>query len=86
MDQTDSICYQEINLKRYYDTIHATKFTRLQGQLCKDILNLLKKSLKSLQSVFKKLREDALSHVKTSYLLLKKKKKKKTAKSIENIF
>jgi hypothetical protein len=63
---------KEYNFKRHYDTKHATKFASLQGQVCTDKLNFLKKSLKSQQSVFKEVSEDAESYVKAGYIIAQK--------------
>jgi hypothetical protein len=63
---------KEYSLKRHYDTKHATKFASLQRQVRTDKLNLLKKSLKSQQSVFKEVLEDAESYVKASYIIAQK--------------
>jgi hypothetical protein len=63
---------KEYNLKRHYDTKHASKFASLQGQVRTDKLNLLKKSLKLQQSVFKEVSEDAESYVKVSYIIAQK--------------
>jgi hypothetical protein len=72
------ICQESISavkeyiLKRHYGTKHATKFARLQDQVQTDKLNLLKKSLKTQQSVFKEVSEDAESYVKASYITAQK--------------
>jgi hypothetical protein len=59
-------------MKIHYNTKHATKFASLQGQVRTYKLNLLKKSLKSQQSVFKEVSEDAESYVKASYIIAQK--------------
>jgi hypothetical protein len=70
---------KEYNIKRHYETKHASNLDRLQGQLRVDKVNCLQSDLKCQQNMFKRLREESKSCVKVSYVIAEKNDKKSKA-------
>jgi len=70
---------KEYNIKRHYETKHASNLDHLQGQLCVDKVNCLQSDLKCQQNLFKRLREESKSCVKVSYVIAEKIDKKSKA-------
>ncbi|XP_063820200.1 general transcription factor II-I repeat domain-containing protein 2-like [Pseudophryne corroboree] len=70
---------KEYNIKRHYETKHASKFNHLQGQPRVDKVNDLQKDLKRQQGTFKRHMEESEACVKASYVIAEKIAKKTKA-------
>lgn len=62
---------KEYNIKRHYDTKHGNKYNEWSGQLRKDKVRDLKRTLTSQQNLFKKTSNDSELAVKASYVVSK---------------
>lgn len=60
---------KEFNLRRHYETKHATKIDNFQDHFRKDKIKELQRNLHAQQNVFKNMNSQAESYVKASYEL-----------------
>ena len=60
---------KEYNIKRHYVTKHANMYEKFEGQIRKDKLQTLEKSVKAQQSIFIRTSRDTLSNVKLSFVI-----------------
>ena len=58
---------KEYNVKRYYETIHAAKFSQYSDKLRENKINALELALKKQQSIFKRVNEVSDAAVKATY-------------------
>ena len=63
---------KEYNLKRHYDTKHATKFETFKGQLRQDKMRALKSQLQRQQDSFQKQNIENEANMKVSYIISEK--------------
>jgi len=62
----------EYNIKRHYETKHASNLDHLQGHLRVDKVNPLQSDLKCQQNLFKRPREESEACVNVSYVIAEK--------------